>query len=196
MLSALVIQFVLTSCSPPFQRKKEVARQKKEALRQQILLMTSKHEADFKWITVLNKSDFYTLELQQALLDPPGRSRMLLASVVDVLKREDGYFLTAHAWMSNIYFQLQCDEKHAQYVMSTSTNDFRIFDEYAIVVSPKSVHKPVAQLAGEIDVDYAYVIHDATDIVVVKGTCIDILFLQDSRLDTEDFLPPDSEGKR
>jgi hypothetical protein len=158
--------------------------------------MSSKHGAYLDWMTILDKGGFFTLELQQALLEPPGQSCLLLAPVVDLLKREDVYFLTAHDWMGDIYFQLECDEKQAQYVMATSTDDFRMFDEYAIVMKPKSVHKPVAQLAGEIDVAYAYVIHDAADIVVVKGVCIDILSLEDSRLNVDDLLIPDSEKER
>lgn len=192
----VAVASLCTSCSPRTQPKEVAARQKKESFRQQVIEMASKHGADLNWLKILDKPEFYTLELQQALLEPPGRPRLLLAPVVDVLRREDAYFITAHDWMGDIYFQLQCDAKQAQYVMGTSTNEFRMFEEYAIVMDPKSVHKPVAQLAGEIDVDYAYVIHDAADIVVVKGVCLDILTLEDSRLNVEDLLTPDSEETR
>jgi hypothetical protein len=187
ILSLLVIVASLcASCSPRTKPKEDAARQKKENLRQEVLQMSSKYGADLNWRA--NLDEFYTLELQQALLEPPGRSCLLLAPVVDVLKRENVYFLTAHDWIGSIYFQLQCDEKQAHYVMGTSTNEFRMFNEYAIVMKPESVHKPVAQLAGEIDADHAHVIHEASDIVVVKGTCIDILSLKGSGLDEADLV--------
>lgn len=191
----LVVTFY-TSCSSRTQPKEEANHRKKENFRQQVLNMSSKHTADLDWMMIVDKGEFFTLELQKDLLEPPGRSRLLLAPVVDLLKREDTYFLTVHEWIGNIYFQLECDEKQAQYVMDTSINDFSMFNEYAIVMKPKSVIKPVAQLAGEIDVDYAYVIHDAADIVVVKGECVDILSLEDSELSPYDLLSPDSEKEQ
>jgi len=192
----LVVVTSCTSCSSHNQRREIAGREKAENIRQQILQMSSKHGADLSWLTILDKREFFTLELQHALLEPPGRPRLLLAPVVDVLKREDAYFITAHDWVADVYFQLQCDAQQAQYVVGHSTNDFRAFDEYAIVMDPKSVHRPVAQLAGEIDVDYAYVIHDAAEIVVVKGVCLDILSLGDSGLNVESLVTADPEGKR
>ena len=184
----VMVASVCASCSPRTQPKEDADHQKKESIRQEVLQMSSKYGADLNWRAILDKGEFFTLELQQALLEPPGRSCLLLAPVVDVLKRENVHFLTAHDWIGSIYFQLQCDEKQAHYVMATSTNEFRMFNEYAIVMKPESVHKPVAQLAGEIDVDHACVIHEASDIVVVKGTCIDILSLKGSGLDEADLV--------
>lgn len=197
-LIPLAVGFLLlcTSCSPPTQSKEPVASQKKQEARRQVMEMAARHEADLEWLTVLEGKEFYTIELQQALLKPLGRLRLFIAPVADVLKRDDTYFITAHDWTNDVYFQLDCDAKQAQYVLNSSTKDSRMFEEYAIVMKPRSVHKPVAQLAGEIDVDNAYVVHDAADIVVVKGTCIDILSLKDSRLDIEDLLTPNPDEKR
>jgi hypothetical protein len=188
ILSLLVIVASLcASCSPRTQPKEDAARQKKENLRQEVLQMSSKYGADLNWRAI--PDDFYTLELQQALLEPVGRSRLLIATVVDVLKRENDYFLTVQDWRFDIYFQLLCDAKQAQYVIESSTNDnvIRKYGDYAIVLKPESVHKPVAQLTGEIDDGSAIVTHKAADIVVVKGTCIDILSLECSGLDETDL---------
>jgi len=155
--------------------------------------MSAKHGADLHWLTILDGREFFTLELQQALLEPPGRSRLLLAPIVDVMKRKDAYFITAHDLMSDVYFLLRCDEKQAQYVVRTSTNMGRVLlDEYAIVIRPEGALKPVAQLAG--DQESVYVI--PADIVVVRGVCLDILSLEHSRLDVKDLLSQDSDEKR
>jgi hypothetical protein len=89
ILLILVAVAICTSCSPRTQPKEAQARQKKESFRQQILQMSAKHSADLNWLTILDRREFFTLELQQALLEPPGQSHLLLAPVVDVLKRED-----------------------------------------------------------------------------------------------------------
>lgn len=187
---------VLGSCSLPSERKKESAGQREGDLPREVLQLAAKHGADVEWLALLDGREFYTIELQQALLEPAGLPRLLIAPVVDVLKKEEAYFLTAHAWMNNVFFQLRCDAEQVEYVLSTSADEFRMFGNYAIIIAPESVHKPVAQLAGEIDADYAYVVHDAADIVVVKGTCLDILALGDDILDPEDLLDPDSQEKR
>ena len=95
-----------------------------------------------------------------------------------------------------IYFQLQCDEEQAQYVLSESSGDSSRWKDYAIVFEPQKVHKPVAQLAGEIDEEFAYVIHEAADIVVVQGVCLDLLELDTVVLSVEDLLRSEDEKSR
>ncbi len=185
-----------TSCSRSTDtkvEKDEVARQKKEGLRQRVLEMAFRHGADVEWLSFLDGRAFYTIELQQVLLEPPGHLRLLLARVVDIFERDETYFLMAHEWLSDVYFQLQCNAGHAQYALSTSSNELRGFAEYAIVMQPKSVHRPVAQLTGEIDGDSVYVTHEVADIIIVKATCIEIISLDDSVLDVDDLLGPKSE---
>ena len=89
--TALAIPFSCTSSSPPGENEEEIARQKKENLRQQVREFAATHDADLEWVTLLDLDpmEFYTIELQKALLEPAGRSRLLVAVVDDVFKRHD-----------------------------------------------------------------------------------------------------------
>ncbi|MFA5260449.1 MAG: hypothetical protein WC450_04400 [Candidatus Omnitrophota bacterium] len=159
--------------------------EKKKHIQKKVSQMAEKYDADFEWAAIGDKGMLYSLELQKRLLKGQRNPCLLLAPIEDVIKRENNYYLTANEWGRDIYFQLKCSAEQAQYVLNNSTSEFY---DYAIVLNPKSVHKPVAQLAGEIDAKDAYVIHHASDIIVVKGDCLELLFLEDSDLNMEDFL--------
>lgn len=187
ILSTLLFQFAIVSCSPPSQRHEEAKLEQKDNLRRQIQQMATKHNADIQWMEILQGRELYTIELQQALLEPKPRPRLLIAAITDVMKRENSYFLTAHEWASNIYFQLECNEQHTRYILSTATNDARMFQDLAIVLVPKSVHKPIAQLTSEIDGETATVTHEPAKFFVVKGVCLEILTMGELQLDLKDL---------
>lgn len=134
----------------------------------------------------------YTVELQQALLEPEPRPRLLLTPIFDLTKREESYFLTAHDWSSDFYFELECTQQQTQYILATKGRGER----YAIVMLPHSVYKPVVQLIPEIDIDMAYMSYDHVGLSIVKGDCLDVLALGGVRLRVQDLIEPGNEGSR
>ena len=187
-LCVLLLPFVFSTCDALSDKGEKANQQKKEEVRQQVSQLAAKHNADIQWITFAEEKVFFTIELQRALFNPPGRSRLMIASIVDVIQQDDEFFFTAVGWMYGIYYQLQCTEEQLQYVLNISKNNTSHFEEYAIVMNPRSVHKPVAQLVGELDIDYAYITHEVSDLTVVKGTCLDVLSIDSSVLEIEDLL--------
>jgi hypothetical protein len=148
---------------------------------------------------VLEKDELYTIELQQALLHPE-KPRLLLAPVVDVIQQADAYVLTLHDWMSfpsSIYYQLECNAEQSKYVLAKANNGARMLQYYAIIMLPTSVLKPLAKFVCHDDGDGeggsggVYVTDEASDILVVKGACVDILSLDGSDLTVKDLA--DSE---
>lgn len=187
IFAVVVISAILSSCYSSSQLDEEIERQRKEVMRQQVLELAAKYDADFQWLTRLDKREFYTVELQQLLLEPPGRSYLLLSSVDDVQKKGEAYFLTANDWLYNIYLHLQCNPQQAEYLLKVSSDDLRTLEEYAIVFQPVSVYKPRVQLASDIDGYNSEVIWCSSWIFVVEGKCLDILFLNGTMLNVEDL---------
>lgn len=184
------------SCSSKVKREREARKGEKEALCQQLLQIAEKHKADFQWPTRLRHTGSYTIEFQQALLEPAGRARLVLAHVVDVLKAQDTYLLTAEEdnLEYHAYFRLQCDSQQAQYVLDTSTGTLFGRERYALIIQIDSIHKPVAELDAQVDEDYAYIADEAAGILLIKGKCLDMLVLP-VHISMKDLIKfPDDEG--
>jgi len=197
-LKAILLQLALFSCSPPSDGKEQAARQQKDDLRREVLAMAAKHGADFKWMKVLEKDELYTIELQQALLQAE-KPRLLLSPIVDVIQQGDAYVLKLHDWMgfpSSIYYELHCNAEQSNYVLATANNGSRMFQDYALVMLPSSVQKPLAKFICEDDGDGAYVTDEASDIMVVKGACIDLVSLKAPGLSARDLIEATTEQSK
>jgi len=132
-------------------------------------------------------------------MEPEGDARLILAYVDDVIKRDDSYFVVLHDWVHgvsgsyDIYFQMRCSADQTQYILDSCASQETLYDPecYALIIRAESVHKPLAELWGEVkDVpeDFAFVIHGESDILVIKGVCLDILLLPDVYLEMEDLF--------
>lgn len=160
--------------------------QPKDELGRTVAALAAKYNADADWMKLLEHDDVYTIELQEALLQPPNRHHIVLASIVDVFKKSDSYFLTAAHW-SGPYFQLECSVDQVKYIRAQATQGNREYQEFAIVMTVASVHRPVAQLASEVSADEAVVVHEASSIVIIRGRCTDLFFIGDTMLAAEDI---------
>lgn len=191
-LVAMIIQLLLYSCSPPTEHKEISTPENKKVVLNEVLAMATSHGADVEWMRILGKVDLYTIELQQALL-PLETPRLLIAPIVDVIQLGDAYILTLQdstAYSSSIYYKLRCSLAQTKYVLNRGNNLPRIFQDYAVVMRPHSVQRPLTKFECENDGDDTYITDAASDIILVTGDCIDLLFLEDSLLTAMDLTGP------
>jgi hypothetical protein len=108
--------------------------------------------------------------------------------VVDVIEKDGRIYISAADMVHPIYYQIECTDTQLKRLLDDSPE--MAFDAFAFVLSLASVHKPVAQIVGEIDVDTAMIVHESSDIVVIKGQCVDLLHLGHVGLIMDDLVGP------
>lgn len=123
----------------------------------------------------------YTTDVENALIRNDGRPALIVGYVFDVSKTGDSHYLGIKALADpNLHFLLECQLEHIKLVLSQSTDDGEFFVVVAIVNFVSRPPFEVDTVTEEDDEgEYSYVIVEPGDQYILKGTCLDIMYVGD-----------------
>ena len=188
ILYVIILLITFNTCGVLSEKEDKVDQQANREIYQQVLQLATQYDADIQWLTFAEDSVFFTIELQRALFEPPDRSLLVIAPIVDIIKHDNEYLFTAVDWRYKVDYQLQCNEQQIEYVLNTSKNNSDIFKVYAIIINPESIYIPAVKLVDEMDIGDILESYNVSKIIVVKGTCLDVLSVGDDPVEIEELL--------
>lgn len=193
--------------------------QKEEAEKQlqinkSIVGMVAKHNAATDWWQALDPPEssrpVFTFQVQDALTKNDDGSILIFAFVTDVLREADEYSvyfldniglaledtgLTRHDWpLARIRFTLRSTEDQVSQITQAPRDDLLTRGHYAVIAEIESVEKCVIEVAGE---DYEgrsiQSLYFPADLLIVKGRCLDLLYVGNYEILPADFQETGSE---
>jgi len=186
ILYVIILLITFNTCGVPSEKEDKVDQQANREIYQQVLQLATQYDADIQWLTFAEDTVFFTIELQRALFNPPDRSRLVIASIVDIMKQNNKFLLSAVDWQYKIDYRLQCNEQQVKYILNISKNNSQNYETYAFIINPESIHKPSVKLGD--DMGDSSITYDVSDISVVKGTCLDVINVGDNESKIEALL--------
>ncbi len=186
VLYTLLLLAMINACSVQSDQGDGVNQETNIEIYKEVMQLATKYNADIEWLTFAEESVFFTIELQEALFEPPGRSRLVIASIVDIAKTNDEFLFAAEDWQYKIDYRLQCNEQQVKYILNISKNNSQNYETYAFIINPESIHKPSVKLGD--DMGDSSITYDVSDISVVKGTCLDVINVGDNESKIEALL--------
>ncbi|NQT61653.1 MAG: hypothetical protein HQ556_01735 [Candidatus Marinimicrobia bacterium] len=188
VLYTLLLPMMFNACSVKSDQGDGVDQETNREIYKQVIQLATKYNSDIQWLTFAEDTVFFTIELQRALFNHTDRSRLVIGSIVDIMKQNNKFLLTAVDWQYGIDYQLQCNEQQVEYILNISKVNSQTFEVYAIIINPESIHKPAVKLVDEMGGDDSYVTYDISDIIVVKGICLDVVSIGDDSVEIEELL--------
>ena len=143
--------------------------------------MTSKYDAEIYWFKNPYNSIFtYSIYLQEKLLGSNRRPILIYANITDVMKTKAGYKAIFSNFFNlpirDLYFELILSKEQVDYILSPNGS---IFDSFAIVADINEVVRANSQIQIEEgfgnDPSTAFI--DVPGVFILKGMCLDILFI-------------------
>lgn len=132
----------------------------------------SRYDAETDWGEIFRDRDYfkeiYTFEIQTALLRTDSRPLLILATLEDITKDNDTYFLHFSTLateqfsflMPELHLVLEADKSLIDTVTSRAD---RFVDEYAVIATISSVSKPTR------------VTDEGSNFLFVQGLCVDLM---------------------
>jgi len=165
----LLSQLMILGCDGLPESSVEVITEKE--LVEEIAEFASQYDAETDWGEIFRDRDYfegiYTFEIQAALLRTDSRPLLMLATLEDITKDNDTYFL--HFTTLGIdQFSFLMPELHLvleseKNLIDTVTSHANSFLEYAIIATISSVRKPTR------------VTDEPSLFLVVQGHCVDLM---------------------
>jgi len=179
----IVLNIISSQHSNVKKEKAEV--EKKIQIEQTISNMVARHNAVTDWKKNFNEKStllgrIYTVQVEDALIRSDGRPVLFFASVDDVTRIGNKYYVHFHNWFDlspEIRFVLECDSEQVKKIMGQIT-DF--FEQYAVVALISSLQRPKFEVkAYPHSAEDAEVVVEFSDIFIARGRCLDLLFVGD-----------------
>lgn len=188
---------VIVSCeyeSP--KEKKESARAKD--LHQKISQLVKQHNADAEWDRYFREQDFgtenFTAHFERIFLSDENNPFLFVAEIVDVKKQGSKFVISASVgdhWPNYdcMFVLLQCAPRLTEAVLQRR-HDFSDGNTYILVATVSTVERPPFRLesveitdeeSGFITESYAHLEFFASDIIILTGTCMDVVFVGNYR---------------
>ena len=149
--------------------------------RQLIQDMVSKYDAQIYWFKNSQNSLYtYSIYLQEAVLDSNNQPLLIYATITDVMKTKTGYKAIFSNFfnypISDLYYELILTKEQVDYILSSHES---FLSEFAIVANINDVVRANSQIRIEEgfgdDPSTAFI--DVPGVFILKGTCLDILFI-------------------
>lgn len=187
---------VIVSCeheSP--KEKKESARA--NDLHQKISQLVKQHNADAEWDRYFREQDFgtenFTAHYERIFLSDENKPFLFVAEIVDVKKQGSKFVIAARVgdhWPNDwIFVLLQCTPRLTEAVLQRRHDSFD-GNTYILVATVSTVEIPPFSLesvettdeeSGFITESYAHLEFFDSDIIILTGTCIDVVFVGNYR---------------
>ena len=187
---------VIVSCeyeSP--KEKKESARVKD--LHQKISQLVKQHNADAEWDRYFREQDFgtenFTAHFERIFLSDENNPFLFVAEILDVEKQGAKFVIAARVgdhWPNDfMYVLLQCGPCLAESVLQRRHDSFD-GNTYIFVAKVSTVERPPFSLesveitdeeSGFITESYAHLEFFDSDIIILTGTCMDVVFVGNYR---------------
>jgi len=188
----VALLLILVGCNGDSQEKDAEAKKERlekelQATAQRIQELCSQYNAVMDWTERVERSNGYTIELEEALIRPDSRPVLVLSGVKDITKKSGRYsvhFTCDVTGLDEISLILHCTPEQVGEIMR---NELR---QYAVIAQVSEVKKVtwILEAEGEIDFgDYPRVSvtlepDPLSDLFMVRGTCSALLYLGDDRL--------------
>ena len=178
---------MIVNCSPSGDKPLEdkISETEDDFPRQLIQDMVSKYDAKADWFRNSHNSIYtYSIYLQEAVLDSNERPLLIYANITDVMKTKTGYkAIFSNFWdnpLSDLYYELILSKGQVDYILSPRET---LFSEFAIVAEIKQVVRANSQIKIEegFGDDPSTPFIDVPGVFILKGTCLDILFVGETR---------------
>lgn len=142
-------------------------------IEQAISDMVAKYNAVTNWTDVFDKKEFwektYVIQFQNAILFTNGRPILFYASINDIWKEGDQYYVRFEDFLRDIYFEIKCSEKQAKRLSEHPGT-------YAVIAQIEQIYKKEFPDIYTKGADFDIVIND---IFVATGNCLDFLHKDD-----------------
>jgi len=165
--------------------KEKAEVEKKIQIEQTISNMVPTHNAVTDWKKNFDKKSaflgqIYTVQVEDALIRSDGRPVLFFASVDDVTRQGNKYYVHFRNWFDldpDIRFVLECDSEQVKKIMSQKVD---LFGQYAVVALISSLQRPKFELrAYPHSGEDAEVVVESSDIFIARGRCLDLSFVGD-----------------
>jgi len=146
--------------------------------------MANRYNANVNWDDFLDAQNdsiahnAYTFQLESALITSDKRPILFTASIYDITRKEDIYYIQFVNVLDiepELVFILECNKNLINKIMERPLESF---DEYVVVASISTVQKPGYE--GKTDN-----IPETSNIVIARGGCLDIMFTGGIKLTPE-----------
>lgn len=184
LVTFLFVSALLQACGRPLDTERQ-AKRKATARAAAISELASKHGAYIEWRKLLDDYSrlrrTYTHELQESLIRPDGRPVILISSVNDIIKLDNGqYEVRGHEQLGvgpDLYFRLSCTREPMAPLLSRPPE---LTDEYAFVAKISRLSTPMFQAPTDQETNgNTDIVVEPADIVVAVGQCIEITKLEE-----------------
>ena len=152
-------------------------KEKEEEKKRIISKIASEYNAMINWGDLLNKRNVYSIEVYKAMKPEDMRPILLIASLKDIIKRDDKYFTEFnHRNKINCIFSLECSHSQVSQLLEHKTGRY---DKYAVIAHIKSVQKQEYFIASENDSEYGGESIVIRERFFANGQCVGLVYLQD-----------------
>jgi hypothetical protein len=143
--------------------------EKKEEIKRRIIKIASEYNAIINWDDSLDRRK-YSFEVYKAMKPNDIRPILIIASLRDIIKRDDKYFiLFNHRNMIICMFSLECSHSQVSQLLEQKPNRY---GRYAVIAHIKSVQKQeyFTQDGELIEINERF---------FANGQCVGLVYLQD-----------------
>jgi hypothetical protein len=196
MMVAVMAMFTgfIANCETKDIEKKKVESEHNLQMERQTKELTTRYNAVIDWKGAFKEDSiagFYSIQVQEALLNTNGRPVLLLGTVDDVLKRDNQYIVRIFTWLNlltGIYFELLSTEDQVKRLLKIPTEKIKygiathspFMDEVAIVATIENIRKPVFEVGtNPLGEGEAEITIQSSDIFIGTGKLLDFLYVGD-----------------
>ena len=183
----IICSIIFFSCNQSDEKpiENKILETNKNIRRQLIQDMASKYNVERNWIPdSLILEDVFTIELQEMVLGDSSRTILLYAHVKDIKKTSTGYRAIFIASIYDLYCDLTMSKEQVDYLLA-QTNPY--LGGYAIVAHINQVDRTNSRISLEEGAGYipSYIYLDIPGNFIVRGNCLDILYIGATLWDIE-----------